>query len=929
MYSSLYNSKTAWENDNTNHQPFWNVKRFSPQHYFRKALNAYQRCLDFLRYTDIFDEQHGFSQQSYSISKHGNFLLEFEVLKFLDECGMFADIVAPLTNMLCSTLPDSEKCAALSVLETSLPKLLFPSPSSGSTMLSPDWSPDMVITFDIVDKLINIPTHFVHRSATFETNLLDIISIYHRALLKGTQPAISRSNLTLIVEWLEEQLSTLNMGGSSLPARERPRYEHLVNAFSKLTPVSSDLDKVASTNSAPHIGMSSASNPTRFGSTDHMKTTDAVPEAGITRSRNRSSTVAEATPTTSDKTVQMKKLDLSTLSKPSVPPASLVQSARSTTENKQASIRSSAASAMLKGFRRKAKRSKSTSQDATSPGDTTNTSKQSSRRRRKSPSPRRKTNVMVKDDVAHEQKLSPRVRFHQKPASPEVGSVSFANSSPRVQQTNDTLNTAPQSDSPLLRQDSYPTHSSKNSNPSNAIGPPKSVQHRKLDFLLRYRSTPNQLSDRGIFQPWSENTLNPMVQWMSDDGAKLYALEVPVAKRKWVSSRKDLSFTIDDYQNDTPFFSKYIFPKEHTNYVAIDKNLGPLIISYETVSNTDDTASASADSDGSSSGSGVSASSSTASEKQSNVANDDDDSNGPAGTSRYHAVVLSAEKTERITIQGKIKRRRLIKASSTLSKCSTEPKFTKVKAKALSQRIADTEQSLDIVPRSQYKFGVLYTRGGQNEDEMFANNEPSSDFRDFLKILGEKVELHGFEGFRGGLDVRNKSTGTHSVYKKFRGIEIMFHVSTLLPYSKTDVQQLERKRHLGNDVVLLVFLDSPSDGSASSSSNSVPFSPEMIHSHFNYVFIVVSKVSGDNLQDSTGGTFYRVEVVKKADVEDFEPRLPSNPIFKKGSLFQNWLHTKLINAERAALRAPEFASKLSRTRANVLSSIVKDYVKEK
>ena len=34
----------------------------------------------------------------------------------------------------------------------------------------------------------------------------------------------------------------------------------------------------------------------------------------------------------------------------------------------------------------------------------------------------------------------------------------------------------------------------------------------------------------------------------------------------------------------------------------------------------------------------------------------------------------------------------------------------------------------------------------------------------------------------------------------------MFHVSTLLPFKeKGDNQQLERKRHIGNDIVAIVF----------------------------------------------------------------------------------------------------------------------------
>lgn len=52
----------------------------------------------------------------------------------------------------------------------------------------------------------------------------------------------------------------------------------------------------------------------------------------------------------------------------------------------------------------------------------------------------------------------------------------------------------------------------------------------------------------------------------------------------------------------------------------------------------------------------------------------------------------------------------------------------------------------------------------------------------------------------------------------------MFHVSTMLPYSKKDSQQIERKRHLGNDAVLIVFHD-----------GATPFQPQCITSKYSQV----------------------------------------------------------------------------------------------
>lgn len=46
--------------------------------------------------------------------------------------------------------------------------------------------------------------------------------------------------------------------------------------------------------------------------------------------------------------------------------------------------------------------------------------------------------------------------------------------------------------------------------------------------------------------------------------------------------------------------------------------------------------------------------------------------------------------------------------------------------------------------------------------------------------------------FRGGLDVTHGQTGVESVYTTFRDREIMFHVSTKLPFTDGDTQQVTR-----------------------------------------------------------------------------------------------------------------------------------------
>ncbi|CAG2066462.1 unnamed protein product [Timema podura] len=77
-------------------------------------------------------------------------------------------------------------------------------------------------------------------------------------------------------------------------------------------------------------------------------------------------------------------------------------------------------------------------------------------------------------------------------------------------------------------------------------------------------------------------------------------------------------------------------------------------------------------------------------------------------------------------------------------------------------------------------------------------------------------------------------TGKHSVYTIYEGHEVMFHVSTMLPYSKDNRQQVERKRHIGNDIVNIVFLD----GGPTQMNH---FNPSFIKSQFTRILLNLMK----------------------------------------------------------------------------------------
>ncbi|OXB73965.1 UNVERIFIED_CONTAM: hypothetical protein H355_010238 [Colinus virginianus] len=191
-----------------------------------------------------------------------------------------------------------------------------------------------------------------------------------------------------------------------------------------------------------------------------------------------------------------------------------------------------------------------------------------------------------------------------------------------------------------------------------------------------------------------------------------------------------------------------------------------------------------------------------------------------------------------------------------------------------------------------FKFGVLYAKDGQlTDDEMFSNETGSENFQRFLHLLGDTITLKGWTGYRGGLDTKNDTTGTFSIYTVYQGHEIMFHVSTMLPYSRENKQQVERKRHIGNDIVTIVFQEGEETAPA--------FKPSMIRSHFTHIFALV-----------------------RYNEQNDSYRKPNELLKLKNSMDLD--AGSLINGEKATLETPTFSQKRQRTLDMLIRSLYQD-----
>ncbi|KAI8394003.1 uncharacterized protein BYT42DRAFT_487042, partial [Radiomyces spectabilis] len=155
----------------------------------------------------------------------------------------------------------------------------------------------------------------------------------------------------------------------------------------------------------------------------------------------------------------------------------------------------------------------------------------------------------------------------------------------------------------------------------------------------------------------------------------------------------------------------------------------------------------------------------------------------------------------------------------------------------------------------RFKFGVLYIKEGQTkEEEWFSNEHDSPKFERFLNIIGQRVALLGYNGWAAGLDTKSGDSGEYTYTDVWGDNLLAYHVSTLIPSRIGDKQQIQRKRHIGNDIVCIVFAEGRQ-----------PFNPAAIKSQFLHVFIVVHEEE--------------VEVAMVENVPNFGPPLPEHAFF--------------------------------------------------
>ncbi|XP_055991187.1 tuberin isoform X2 [Sorex fumeus] len=143
-------------------------------------------------------------------------------------------------------------------------------------------------------------------------------------------------------------------------------------------------------------------------------------------------------------------------------------------------------------------------------------------------------------------------------------------------------------------------------------------------------------------------------------------------------------------------------------------------------------------------------------------------------------------------------------------------------------------QLLDQIPSyDTHKIAVLYVGEGQSTNELaiLSNEHGSYRYTEFLMGLGKLIELKDCQPdkvYLGGLDVGGED-GQFTYCWHDDIMQAVFHIATLMPTKDGDRHRCDKKRHLGNDFVSIVYNDSGED-----------FKLGTIRGQFNFVHVIIT-----------------------------------------------------------------------------------------
>lgn len=247
--------------------------------------------------------------------------------------------------------------------------------------------------------------------------------------------------------------------------------------------------------------------------------------------------------------------------------------------------------------------------------------------------------------------------------------------------------------------------------------------------------------------------------------------------------------------------------------------------------------------------------------------------------------------------------------------CDFHPRVARLPA--IEERILSltTMHPSEMLRLDVFKFGVIsYTDDMLDQHAILLNNEVSPAFDQFLMLLGQPHPTSDSERYRGGLSPAEGEVFLSTCFGRF---EIAFHVAQWLKPcgSQNNLQVIEpeeerqqlyllRKRHIGNDSVVVVFHE-----------GNKPFDPNCIKTQYTQVYIVIQH------EPSSSPPRYRVSISAKDGVQPWFPAVPEFTWYPANDSFRALLIDKLIGAQQSCYISPLFQKRFVKSRTLLLEEI--------
>lgn len=178
-----------------------------------------------------------------------------------------------------------------------------------------------------------------------------------------------------------------------------------------------------------------------------------------------------------------------------------------------------------------------------------------------------------------------------------------------------------------------------------------------------------------------------------------------------------------------------------------------------------------------------------------------------------------------------------------------------------------TLRNLDRVPViDSHTIGVLYAAPGQTtEEEILSNRHGSPAYTRFLHGLGRLVHLKNQKDvYTGGLDTYTDEDGKYTYAWWNDIIQVLYHVTTLMPNRHYDPQYAHKKKHVGNDYVRIVWNDS-----------GVPYRFDTLRTEFQFANVVIEPHSAGVIGAYTNALhdheYFKVSCQRAAGMPEFGP----------------------------------------------------------